>query len=180
MRFLQFAIVYFMFIELSLAGTPARNADNPGFRCVNRMPTTSFILAIEGDEAVLTTIHHNGVQFMPIHDGVIVPNDLSYLNAKSTLLTKMGERNSFRFPLKNCRVYSSGLVNCFGGNRQTFAGTEMEALRVFTSRIRQESRGQMRETFKVTLEVHVLGFSPVQELSISYDDSECRFEASKN
>jgi hypothetical protein len=144
------------------------------FRCVATMPTTSFILETQGEEAVLTTIHHNGTGYMPIHEGVIVPNDLPYLARKAELLKKMGERNEFRFPLANCKVYGSGLLSCHGGNAQVFEGVAMRALSLETSKVTERAPGVVAESVKVRLSVQIDGFSPVQDVVNNFYGEECR------
>lgn len=145
------------------------------FRCVNSMPTSSFLLRTEGRELVLTTIHHNGTPYMPIHEGIVVPNDIPYLKSVAEHLIKMGDRNEFRFPLENCKVYGHGLMSCAGGEKKNFGGEEMEALNLYTSKITEEAFGQKFERYKVTLSVNISGFVPVQDIMNEFYGSECSF-----
>ena len=168
--FIVFGICFF--IQNAFAEEKAKY----NFKCVNKSPTTSFLLSTEGNEVVLTTVHHNGPSYMPIHEGIIVPNDIPYLSEVARHLMKMGERNTFRFPIKNCIVTGPGLLSCHGGNRLNFNGTEIEALRLVTSKGSEHSPYVSYEYNRVTLSVNVTGFAPVQDLSILYFENECKFD----
>ena len=169
----------FRFLVITLLaslGQTGYAADNFSFQCVSSMPTTSFLLKQEKDKTVLTVIHHNGTKFMPIHEGIVVPNDLKYLQEKSEILTKMGDRIEFTFPVANCRKTTEGVISCFGGSREVRGGWEMEAMRITTSKVSEVSSYGNFEHNRVTLTLHVHGFAPIQDLSIYYFDKECKFE----
>jgi hypothetical protein len=164
-----------------LAGSPAsaalkpQSADPLTLDCKSKAATTTFQLRSVGDEVVLTTIHHNGTKYMPIHEGVVVPNDIKYLKEKSTLLEKMGDRNEFRFPRAKCHTYGKGLMGCFGGDTKKFGDTEMTALSFNTAKMRQQAFDTEVEYTKVTLSVQISGYVPVQDLVMYYYDDECKF-----
>ena len=148
---------------------------NFDFRCVNQMPTTSFLLNEKNGKMVLTMIHHNGVKFMPIHYGVIVPNDLPYLREKTSILTQMSDRVEFEFPKENCRKVEDEVLSCSSGSTLKFGGYEMEALRIATSKVTETTTLSKYELNKVTLSLHIHGYAPVQDLTIYYYGSECKF-----
>ena len=68
------------------------------FKCQTNPKTTGFTFESDGDSMVLTTVHANGVDYMPVHEGIITPSDLPYLAKASTALKNMGMKNQFRFP----------------------------------------------------------------------------------
>lgn len=156
----------------------AASAASPAFQfsCVTSYPTTSFVLKTEGTEAVLKIIHHNGVKYMPIHEGIITPSDLNYLKQKSEVLTKMGDQTEFRFPLDRCKKYGEGIMSCSGGERKTVGGVEMEALSINTAKIQHQTYDYNFTMYQVTLAVKITDFNPVQDVTMKYDHSECRFE----
>lgn len=143
------------------------------FKCINKMPMTSFLLRTDEDDVVLTTIHHNGTAFMPIHEGIIVPNDITYLKDVSSVLTLMGDRNEFRFPLSKCKIYGPGQMSCIKGSTENFQGREMQALFLATSKIQESIYGRTFERIKVSLSVNVAGFVPVQDIMMVYETNEC-------
>lgn len=134
---------------------------------------TSFLLRTENAEVILTTIHHNGTAFMPIHDGIIVPNDIRYLTEVASILTPMGDRNEFRFPIDKCKVYGPQQIGCSNGSSQKFGNHEMSALYLMTSKINEQAFGESFDQLKVTLSVYIRGFSPVQDITMLYSTNEC-------
>jgi hypothetical protein len=165
-------IQIFVFV-LGLASVAFAKHQDIHFKCVSQLPTTSFMAKTEGDELVLTTIHHNGTAFMPIHDGIVVPHDLAYLSEVSNILTTMGEQNDFRFPLKKCSIDGPGQLDCFGGGSQSFQGRQMEALNLYTSKLRESAFGKNFDQVKVTLSIYVHDYAPVQDIVMKYETNEC-------
>jgi hypothetical protein len=132
-------------------------------------------LTADGDDMVLTTQHVNGVDFMPVHEGVIVPNDLPYLTSASTTLKHMGAQNQFRFPKARCKIFGPGLLSCSGGETKTFDGLEMQALSLVTKKVTTRVYDLQVDSMKVTLDVNISGFVPVQEVTMEYDPNDCKF-----
>lgn len=170
----------FLLFSLSLLFSPLSfSAMKPKLdlrlQCVSGMPTTSFYLRTEGEFAILKIVHHNGVEFMPIHEGIIVPHDLTYLKEKAALLTPMGEQVEYKFPLKKCEIYGPGLISCSGGDRQTFNGVEIESLMFYTSKLHEETLGISIDSWKATVDLHAIDHGPVMEVSMNYTPEECQF-----
>ena len=153
----------------------AKNKLNYEFKCQSTMPTTSFLLKTVDDHVVLTTVHHNGTSYMPIHEGIIVPNDFSYLKSVADVLVKMGEHNEFKFPLKKCEIHGYGLISCRGGESKVINGKEFEALSFYTSKITEEALGNVFQKNKVVLSVYIDGFVPVQTITNDFYGDECQF-----
>ena len=85
------------------------------FRCITSMPTTSYLASTKGEEVRLTVIHHNGVKYMPIHRGIVVPADFPLLQNKAEVMQKLGDRFEMVFEKKNCRTYGKKLFGCSQG-----------------------------------------------------------------
>ncbi len=145
------------------------------FKCQSTMPTTSFLLKTVDDNVILTTVHHNGTPYMPIHEGIIVPNDFSYLQSVADVLIKMGDFNEFKFPLKKCEIHGEGLISCRGGESKVMNGKEFQALSFYTSKITEEALGQVFQKNKVVLSVYINGFVPVQTITNDFYGEECQF-----
>lgn len=161
---------------ISIASQAQSQTPVINFKCMAHMPTTTFIAKTEGSELVLTTIHHNGVNFMPIHEGVIVPRDIGYLKEVASHLTKMGDYNEFRFPLKNCQIDGPKQMSCGNGNSQNFSGQEMRGFFLYTSKLRETAFGTNFDRIKVVLSVHILNFAPVQDIVMNYEVDECKMD----
>lgn len=162
---------------LSVFSLSVQAADAPklGFECVGRLPTTSFFLREEGEDMVLRVLHHNGVGYMPIHEGVVVPNDLGFLAAKAKLLTRIGSDTEFRFPKKKCKTYGSGLISCGGGERRNIDGMDVEALHLVTSVNTRQVFDMKFSYASVNLALNIAGEPPVKEISMNYETEECKF-----
>lgn len=156
-----------------LIGATATASAN--FKCATSLKTTSFVFETHEGETLLTTHHANGVDFMPIHDGLIVPRDLPYLHSASTALKHMGAKNEFRFPADKCKKYGEGLIGCSGGEAKTLGGKRMQALNLVTKRITTEMYDMKVQSIKVTLNVNIEGFEPVQEITMEYAPEDCHF-----
>ena len=142
-------------------------------KCVRKYPTTSFLVRTEGSEVILTTVHHNGTGYMPIHDGIIVPNDFPYLTEKSQLLTQMGDRNEFRFPINKCKIFDENMISCSSGETKKFNELEVTALSFHTSLIQTKAYGLTAEYVKVSVDLNINGYVPVQQISNDFYPSEC-------
>lgn len=108
---LRLALVTFLLSPSALA---AENVP-VNFRCITSMPTTSFLAATSGEEVRLTVIHHNGVKYMPIHRGIVVPADFPLLQKKAEVMQKLGDRFEMVFEKKNSRHYGAKLYGCSQG-----------------------------------------------------------------
>jgi hypothetical protein len=125
--------------------SPAALAQTPpapfSLQCSTSMPTTAFKLSLEGDQYLLQVRHLNGVAFMPIHEGVVVPHDFPLLQDKARLLEKMGEYTEFHFPARNCKTYGKGQLSCGDGETKKFGDTEMQALGFSTAKVHESTMG---------------------------------------
>ena len=161
-------------LDTSLAST--RETKNISFRCVTGMPTTSFVVKTEGDQVVLTTVHHNGTDYMPIHEGIVVPKDFEYLAEKAKALTLLGDRVEFRFPLANCSVYAKGLMSCHGNDKKVVDGVEFQALSFNTKIITHRVYDYSIDTHRVSLSLKTSVITPVIEVMNSFSETECKFQ----
>ena len=170
----SFIILSLFFSSFSVAAVKQAKADMT-LQCVSGMPTTSFYLRTEGEYAILKIVHHNGPEFIPIHEGIIVPHDFTWLKEKADLLTPMGNQIEYKFPLKKCETYGPALMSCAGGDRQTFNGVEIEALMFYTSKTHEETLGIAFDGWKTSVSLHAIDHGPVMEVSMNYTPEECQF-----
>lgn len=66
--------------------------------------TTSYAMIDEGDYYELQVLHHNGLDFMPIHRGLITISDLDILKGDSQIFRKLGKRYVIRFQKSQCKI----------------------------------------------------------------------------
>lgn len=82
------------------------------FSCMTESPTTTFIAQTQNGTVQFDLVHHFGVKYMPIHNGVITPNDLGTLSDRASLLADLGDHLTFTMPAESCQV-EGNLFNCF-------------------------------------------------------------------
>lgn len=134
MLFSILAPMLFSILALILSPPSLANQENVAvdFRCVTSPPTTSFVAKTEGESVKLTIVHHNGVEYMPIHKGIIVPSDIPLLQKKAEVMQKLGERVEMVFEKKNCKKYGPGLFSCGLGKVNTEKGTSAVSASLLT------------------------------------------------
>ncbi len=81
--------------------------------CVTDFPTTSFVVWTEGEFVKARVIHHNGTGYAPAIVGVFTPNDLPVLAERASMVRKMKDDMTFRWPLKNCKKLDEMVIQCF-------------------------------------------------------------------
>jgi hypothetical protein len=71
--------------------------------CATDHPTTSYALIETKDHFELQILHHNGVQYMPIHQGLITIADLQTFQKDAELFVQMGVAFSVNFLKTECQ-----------------------------------------------------------------------------
>lgn len=82
------------------------------FVCATVPLTTTYALLETAGHYELRILHHNGLQFAPLHRGTVTTHDLDVLMKKSEILKEIGERASIPFLKSECRFQETSL-NCF-------------------------------------------------------------------
>ena len=165
----------FLLLSLALVSPSTFAAAPLSLFCSTEMPTTSFELSSQGDQYLLKVRHLNGVAFMPIHEGVIVPHDFPYLESKAQMLEKLGNYTEFHFPAAKCKTYGKGQLSCSDGETKKFGNTEMKALDFYTSKVHESSLGLELDSYKVTLSIWSPDFAPVMDMTMIYGTTDCKF-----
>lgn len=156
--------------------SPTAFAQGPfSLLCSTDMPTTAFELSLQGDQYLLKVRHINGVDYMPIHEGVIVPHDFPYLESKAKMLEKLGDYTEFHFPAAKCKTYGKGQLSCGDGETKKFGDVEMQALSFSTSKVHESTMGLELDSYKVTLSIWSPNYTPVMDMTMIYGDTNCRF-----
>ena len=143
-------------------------------KCVTETPTTSFLARTEGNKVIVDMINSFGVDYMPIHDGVIVGHDLPYLSSVAKVLHKLGDHVEFTFSLDKCTVYGDGQLSCFGSDTKNFDGTNITGDSFWTTVVTETTFGETFHSLKVSLGVNIEGFVPAQDISMYFYGKDCR------
>jgi hypothetical protein len=114
--------------------TMISQASVSNMKCVTTLPTTSLLLDTDKESPELTVIHHNGKGYMPVHYGIVVPNDREFIQKKIDLLSKLPERMTYYFSKNKCKITDNQFVDCFGGKSIDVEGTRFTPLEFFSHR----------------------------------------------
>lgn len=165
---------------LALLSTTAFAAEPINLLCVTEIPTTSFVAETKGDVLTIRLIHHNGVKFMPIHNGLITPYDLGTLSDRADVIADLGEDLNFEIPLDKCEAQDNYLFNCFKSMpSKKINGHDVSIWSVYTSRTVDQSFAGEFKYIQTSIAIDVDGKS--YHLPMKYGENECypNFEKSK-
>lgn len=139
--------------------------------CVTEFPTTSIYGEEVGDEFVVTVFHHNGTGYMPLHSGVITPNDLPQMAEKAQDFARLGELYEFRYDIENCQRIDGDIMACTKGKTTDINGVKVRPWSMSTSRITTEFDLATFEQIGVTFLMDIE--SKTRSLSMQYMRNEC-------
>lgn len=71
--------------------------------CATDHLTTSYAMIEHDDHFELQAWHHNGMAFMPLHQGLITITDLDTLKIDAKVISPIGERYVLKFEKSECR-----------------------------------------------------------------------------
>jgi hypothetical protein len=153
MKILTLAILFF-----SVSG--ARAADTPiNLTCITEVPSTSFVIWTEGKDLFGRVIYHFGSRFAPAINGIYTPNDLGVLAERASLVEKMQDVTTFRWPLSKCRRHDEFRFECFGTDdvQEGKNGEKLTPFALYTTRSSEDGIGGKWEYLSVTLTFQVDG-----------------------
>ena len=142
------------------------------WQCYTEPLTTTFVAEDLGEDYQLTVLHHNGVKYMPIHSGIITPNDLPYLKSQGEVLTKLGDRFTLKFKKENCKTYGEWRFSCFTREVSKIGNLEVQSAHLSTStNVQQIFDYEFREV-EVHLSLRIEGRS--HSIPMKFSDTQCR------
>ena len=139
--------------------------------CMTEFPTTSIIAEKAGDEMVVRVIHHNGFKYMPLHSGIITPNDLPTMAKKAKDFEKLGNLYEFRWDMSKCERTDNEIFSCHGGKDTVIEGTPVNPFSIYTQRITSESDAGTFTKIHVGFLISIDKSS--QSFSMGYENYEC-------
>lgn len=125
------------------------------FYCSPELPTTSVSVETFDEKVVLRMLHHNGLQFAPIHSGVITLNDLPFIEKKGGLFMKMGSYITLEFELTRCKKHQEGNYSCYNSNPILIGDLSVKSFGFQTYKSTSELYGMKFETLLFRLNVTV-------------------------
>ncbi|MBX2986273.1 MAG: hypothetical protein KF802_00105 [Bdellovibrionaceae bacterium] len=135
-------------------------------------PTTSYFMREQQQDVWVHVYHHNDLDYMPIHEGVIVPRDLVRLAERVGPLRDLGDSLSFRFPLSKCGDKGPMILQCtdFKAEPQDINGHRVAALSFHTSRSTETSFAGTYEYLSTQLYLEIDGKSFSLPMKYSWND----------
>ncbi|HRO66489.1 MAG TPA: hypothetical protein PL182_02885 [Pseudobdellovibrionaceae bacterium] len=147
-----------------------------GMMCsTNPYPTTIYRIMPSGDDMIVDWYHANGVEFMPIHEGVIVPYSLPILTKRAELLKALGVSQRFTFKASECKEIASKVIHCanYKSVPHDINGHKVRALSTYTSLEQSTSFAGTYSMYATTLYLEVDG--QTMFVTMKYDGQDCRF-----
>lgn len=147
-----------LLVLMFFAAAAAQAKDSLNLLCITEIPTTSFAFHEDGDNLRVEVLHHNGVQYMPIFEGVLTPNDLKQQSDNAQVLMSLGDHIEFLWPKSKCSKQARFLQNCFGTLPELkIAGHSVKAWSVYSAKETSQSYMGTFEQTSVTLALEVDG-----------------------
>ena len=94
--------------------------------CITEMPTTSYFLSEIPEGYELMVYHHNGVDYMPIHDGTITIADTPKLVIRAEKMKRIGQQSLIRFTKDQCKNEGGPLWRCYSKGEVTLGGLKVK------------------------------------------------------
>ncbi|MBX3040378.1 MAG: hypothetical protein KF789_06675 [Bdellovibrionaceae bacterium] len=141
----------------------------------NPYATTIYRIMPVANEMVVDWYHANGVEFMPIHEGIIVPYSLPILAKRAELLKALGVGQRFAFKTTDCKEYGPKVIHCADYKRapQDINGHKVRALSTYTSLEQSTSFAGSYSMYATTLHLEVDGQGMF--VTMKYEDRDCFF-----
>lgn len=157
-------------VGLALVSTGAM-AGETVLSCVTELPTTSYLISDEGDHYNLHIYHHNGVDFMPVHKGMVVPKEIPNLAKRAQTLMTMGVRPVVRFEKKECE--QNGILwRCFTNKPKRLGELDTESVYFAMGKLDSNYDGFKWSSIETFLILNVEGES--MSVSLSFQEKDCR------
>lgn len=145
------------------------------FKCTTEFPSTSFWFADDGDHFNVRVLHHNGTQYAPFIQRLIVPNDMASLLDKAEVAKNTGSDIMLRWDKKNCKRLNDEIFSCVGGGESlTSAKKEIKPWLISRSEVITKTASGEFKKYTVTLSYEIQGQS--YDYVMDYAPHECRFE----
>lgn len=116
----------FLFLPILAISQIANAAPNIQFEC--SVPTTIFSAHTEGDKVILEVNSPWGIQFTPMFRGSLAPTTLDKINVQRTLIERMGNKQTFTWPMSECIIRDGNIYNCSKGEHFEINGLKIRPI----------------------------------------------------
>lgn len=170
------AILFFSFCFCGFAGLAWATGSAPTmktrFVCATPHLTTSYALIEHADQYELQVMHHQGVEFIPIHAGLITAADLKVLAQTATLFQKMGSRYVLFLKKEEC-ILADQEWTCIRRGPQRIGTLDVQSLHVKLSSRRLISR--LMDVSYYVMDFSILIGTQAWTLPMEYSKPDCTF-----
>lgn len=101
-----------------LAITSLASAQDFELQCHTAPLTTSLSIVSKNGEATVNMFHFNGIQYMPIHEGLVTIADIDYLQEQAKVMKQMPTEMVFKTTSDQCEWFSGFKGKCFSRDDQ--------------------------------------------------------------
>lgn len=144
------------------------------FKCVTEYPTTSFLFEDDGDHFKIRILHHNGTQYAPFIQRLIVPNDMAGILEAAEVAKNTGDDIELRWDKKTCDRLNDQIFSCVGGGESlTSAKKQIKPWHISKSLVTTQTASGEFKKYVVTMSYDIQGKS--YEYLMDYQLSECEF-----
>jgi hypothetical protein len=154
---------------------PAKITKPFDFKCTTEYPTTSFWFADDGDHFNVRILHHNGTQYAPFMQRLIVPNDMAGLLDAAEVAKNTGDDIMLRWSKKNCTMAGDDVFSCVGGGESlTSAKKEIKPWHIGRSVVTTKTANGEFKKYTVNMSYEIQG--KTYEYLMDYGMHECNSE----
>ena len=119
-------VLIFIFLTLSSLTTWAYPSKIQNLTCITEHPSTSYFFDLDEDEYTLNVIHHNGVNYAPIYDGLVTIATIDYLKTSVENIVSIGDRIDFKFKTSDCLRLEKNRITCYKSGVSQLGGLKVE------------------------------------------------------
>ena len=147
--------------------------------CMTEPRSTTFAVVTNGDVVKVGYMHHRGVSYMPIHNGLITPNDLGLLAERAELFQQLGTYIEFSFPLSKCQRLGDYNFSCmdFRGEEREINGHKVKGFAAYSAIQSETSFAGDYAYAVVNISLDIDG--KAYHLPMRYDLGECAVDFQK-
>jgi len=180
MKFYGDVMNYFLTFLLFIFPILTQAASGIELTCITDFPTTSFIVK-QADDGFLyaRVIQHNSSKYMPIFNGIVTPNDISYLATKAERMQKMADDMTFRWSIKSCKKHDDMRFECFGASdSKEYNGLKITLFSLHTARIQHDNIAGKYEEYAVSMSFRIGENKQFDNIEMVYPSEACTPKAS--
>lgn len=134
----------------------------------------SSSLSPEQQKVSLVVTHHNGLQYAPFWDSLVVPNDLLQMQKKADVILKLSNEIAVTWNASDCQFHGAGKVLCAGNTeRQTVNGKTIVPWAFYSSKNLDSSFAGDFQYYFMTFVFYI--DDEKYSYTMKYQDYECEF-----